>query len=104
MSYIRHFRFLSLFMLFLLGLPASSALAQVVGGTISGDVVDPAGDPVKGASVLIRDQETGTERELVTTETGAFSAPSIPVGAYSATVSTGAASIPSGNAPRRRPR
>ena len=88
MSCIRHFyRFLFLSILLAWGAGTPSALAQVVGGTIAGDVVDPAGGAVSGAKVLIRDQETGTVRELITSEGGAFSAPSIPVGAYSVTVS-----------------
>ena len=40
-----------------------------------------------GAKVTIRDQETGTERQLATTDAGSFSAPSIPVGVYSVSVS-----------------
>jgi hypothetical protein len=88
MSCIRHFhRFLFLSILFVWGLGALSAPAQVVGGTIAGDVVDPTGGAVTGARVLIRDQETGTVRELITAEGGTFSAPSIPVGAYSVTIS-----------------
>ncbi len=88
MSYIRHFyRLLFLSMLFALGLQTYSALAQIVGGTIAGDVVDPAGGAVSGARVLIHNQETGTVRELITSEGGTFSAPSIPVGTYSVTIS-----------------
>ena len=45
MSYIRHFyRFLFVLILFISGLGTSLAMAQVVGGTIAGDVVDPAGE------------------------------------------------------------
>ena len=40
-----------------------------------------------GAKLTIRDQETGTERQLTTTDAGSFSAPSIPVGVYSVSVS-----------------
>ncbi len=69
------------------GLQAPFALAQVVGGTITGEVVDPAGSALAKSQVLIRNQETGTERELTTADTGAFSAPSIPVGVYSVSVS-----------------
>ena len=88
MSCTRHFyRFLFLSILLAWGVRTPSALAQVVGGTIAGDVVDPSGGAVSGARVLIRDQETGTARELITSEGGTFSAPSIPVGAYSVTVS-----------------
>src|SRR5271170_4509135 len=87
MSCIRHFyRFLFLSILLAWGVRTPSALAQVVGGTIAGEVVDPAGGAVSGAKVLIHNQETGTVRELITAEGGTFSAPSIPVGAYSVTV------------------
>ena len=60
--------------------------AQLVGGTIAGDVVDPSHSAVVGATVLIRNEETGGVRQLVTAEGGAFSAPSIPVGVYSISV------------------
>src|ERR1700728_3256065 len=65
----------------------SGAKAQMVGGTISGDVVDPGGAAVSQAEVLIRDDETGSERKIVTSESGAFSAPSVAVGEYTVTVS-----------------
>ncbi len=88
MSYLPHsYRFLFLSILVASGLGAPSARAQVVGGTISGDVVDPSGGAVSGAKILIFNQETGTVRELITSEGGTFSAPSVPVGAYSVTVS-----------------
>jgi hypothetical protein len=58
------------------------ARAQMVGGTIAGDVVDPGNSAVNGAKVTIRNEETGGERLLITTGGGAFSAPSIPVGVY----------------------
>ena len=60
--------------------------AQVVGGTISGTVLDPAGAVVPGAAVLIHNQETGGERHLVTDGSGAYAAPSIPIGSYTLTV------------------
>ncbi len=58
------------------------ALAQVVGGTISGTVADPTGAVVPGAKVMVHNSDTGTERALTTDNGGRFSAPSIPVGAY----------------------
>ena len=63
------------------------AKAQMVGGTISGDVVDPAGSAVAQAEVLIRNDETGSERKFVTAESGTFSAPSVAVGVYTVSVS-----------------
>jgi Carboxypeptidase regulatory-like domain len=66
---------------------APYANAQMVGGTISGDVVDPAGSAVAQAEVVVRNDETGSERKFVTTESGTFSAPSVAVGVYTVSVS-----------------
>lgn len=60
--------------------------AQMVGGTISGDVVDVAGAAVPQAHVVIRNDETGSERKLVTAEGGTFSAPSVAVGTYTVSI------------------
>src|SRR6202048_3399983 len=60
--------------------------AQLVGGTIAGDVIDQSNAIVGEATVLIHNEETGGERHLVTAGDGTFSAPSIPVGVYSVTV------------------
>jgi hypothetical protein len=57
--------------------------AQLVGGTIAGEVVDPTNAALDHATVVIHNQETGTERTILTASDGAFSAPSIPVGLYS---------------------
>jgi len=67
---------------------ASSLFAhsQLVGGTIAGTVVDPSNATVEQAKVVIRNDETGTERSLITSADGAFSAPSIPVGTYTVIV------------------
>ena len=60
--------------------------AQVVGGTFAGTVTDPAGAPISGAQVLVRNVETGTERHLQTDATGNYTAASVPVGHYRVTV------------------
>ncbi len=66
---------------------APSALhAQVVGGTISGTVLDPSGAVIPGAAVLIHNQETGGERRLVTDASGTYAAPSVPIGRYTISV------------------
>ena len=74
-------------LLTILILLAPGARAQMVGGTISGDVVDQAGSAIGGAAVVIRNDETGSERRFVTAEGGNFSAPSVAVGVYTVTVS-----------------
>ena len=60
--------------------------AQVVGGTINGTVTDSVGATVAGASVTIRNEETGNARRLTTGADGTYAAPSIPVGRYSVVV------------------
>ena len=74
-------------LLSILILIAPGARAQMVGGTISGEVVDPAGSAVGRAEVVIRNDETGSERKFVTADGGTFSAPSVAVGVYTVTVS-----------------
>ena len=65
---------------------AAAAHAQMVGGTIAGDVVDPSNAIVDQAKVIILNQETGGSRVLTTASDGTFSAPSIPVGVYTVSV------------------
>jgi hypothetical protein len=71
---------------FILLLSAFAGHAQVVGGTISGTVSDPSGAVIPNAVVIVRNQDTGTQRTLTTNTTGSYSAPSIPVGTYKVTV------------------
>ncbi|UWZ83844.1 TonB-dependent receptor [Occallatibacter riparius] len=67
-------------------LVALPAAAQIVGGTISGTVHDPSGAALSGASVIVRQVETGATRTLTTSPDGRFYAPSVPVGHYSVSV------------------
>ena len=62
--------------------------SQIVGGTISGTVLDSAGAVIPGASVVIHNQETGGERRLATDASGAYAAPSIPIGRYTINVTS----------------
>ncbi len=59
--------------------------AQVVGATLTGTVDDPSGAAVSGATVTVRQTETGVTRVLTTDAQGRFSAPSIPIGLYTVT-------------------
>jgi hypothetical protein len=65
---------------------APALLAQIVGGTISGTVVNAQGTAVAGATVTLRNAATGTTRALKTGADGRFFAPSLPVGMYQVTV------------------
>jgi hypothetical protein len=77
---------LILVLLVLLLAGALAAHGQIVGGTISGTVREATGASLEGATVTVRQLETGAMRELTTGADGRFFAPSVPVGAYSVLV------------------
>jgi hypothetical protein len=52
-------------------------------GSISGTVRDPAGAVVPGTQVVILEERTGFSRTVVTNNEGFYSAPSLPFGRYS---------------------
>jgi hypothetical protein len=54
--------------------------------TITGIVTDPTGNSIPGASVKIRNDETGVETNLTTNEAGAYVSPLLVLGNYSVTV------------------
>src|SRR4026207_2577809 len=62
----------------LVALPAI-ATAPTVTGTIQGSVTDASGGALPGASIQVRNLETGATRELTTNEVGFYNAPFIPV-------------------------
>ncbi|MDE1177191.1 MAG: carboxypeptidase-like regulatory domain-containing protein [Edaphobacter sp.] len=64
-----------------------SLRAQVVGGSISGTVTDPSSAALSGATVVVHNDETGSERRLTTGDDGRFSAPSITIGTYTVSAS-----------------
>src|ERR1044071_1221940 len=76
-------------MLFLLGTGyLNQALAQSsTVGAISGTVRDPNGAVVPNADVVIREDNTGFTRTVNTGSDGFYSAPSLPAGRYTITVS-----------------
>jgi hypothetical protein len=64
---------------------ATPAIAQIVGGTVSGTVHDATGAALSGARVTVRQIETGATRTLTTGADGRYAAPSVPVGDYTVT-------------------
>jgi len=56
--------------------------------TLSGVVVDQSGGAVPGADVAVKNDATGTEFKVVTTESGTFTIPSLDPGTYTATIVT----------------
>jgi outer membrane receptor protein involved in Fe transport len=66
---------------------ATSAPAQVVGGSMQGTVRDAQGAVLPGATVLIRNVGTGASYEQVTDHAGHFQVPVLPPGDYELHVS-----------------
>lgn len=79
--------FCLVFTLSLLLLPGI-AVAQTVTGTVQGTVSDSKGAVVPGADIVIRNQETGQERNVKTTSEGTYLATFLPLGRYTVTVSS----------------
>jgi hypothetical protein len=67
----------ALMMIFVCALLAQSDL-----GTINGFVKDPTGATVPGATVIVKNEATGTERRVSTNEAGVFAVTNIPSGFY----------------------
>src|SRR3954469_19074578 len=65
----------------------SPSHAQVLTGTIVGQVVDASGAVVPDAKVKITHRETNESRESVTNAAGDYSFPSLPGGVYDAVIS-----------------
>src|SRR5438128_6056095 len=65
----------------LAGLSACCLYAQTF-GEVTGRVTDPSGAVIPGASVTLTNVNTNAVRNVVTTEAGAYTLPSIPPGFY----------------------
>jgi hypothetical protein len=81
--------------LFLMLCLAGAAWCQNSGsGTISGSLTDPKGAVIPGASVVIRNTDTGIDKTVETNEFGIYTAPFLQPGHYQITASkTGFATV-----------
>src|SRR5271154_3223302 len=61
---------------------AASNLSAQGESSLWGSVSDASDAGISGATVIITNLETGTERALVTDDSGRFNAPALPVGSY----------------------
>jgi hypothetical protein len=64
---------------------ATVTQGQVVGGSIAGTVTDSTGAVIANAHVTIRSEDTGSQRNVITSNAGTFTAPSLAVGSYTIT-------------------
>jgi hypothetical protein len=68
---------------------AAHAQSQATTGLIQGTVADQNGAVIAGASVTVKNVNTGFERTVTTNSDGFFSAPLLPLGRYSVTTTAG---------------
>src|SRR6185369_2407843 len=64
------------------------AFAQADRGTLTGTVTDPHAAVIPNAQITIRNPETGSLYETITTSTGNYSVPQLPAGAYDLSVAS----------------
>jgi hypothetical protein len=79
----------ALALFFCLFFSLASTLAHAQGtstSSLSGLVVDTNGAVIPGATAVVRNNATGTNTQVVTNGTGAFSVPSLDAGTYTVTV------------------
>jgi outer membrane receptor protein involved in Fe transport len=62
------------------------AEAQTFRGTILGTVTDSSGAAIGGATVTVKNVDTGLTRTVTTSDDGSYAAPELPIGNYSVTV------------------
>jgi len=65
---------------------AAFGQASSTAGAIGGAITDQAGALVSGATVKVRNLDTGLERTIKTEDAGTFRFPTLPVGNYEITV------------------
>lgn len=83
---VHEIRFISALFIALLLFITWASLAPVsaaqVEASIQGTVTDSSGGAIAGATIKVRNQETGAVRNLVSDVAGRYDAPSLPVGHY----------------------
>ena len=72
--------------IFLLTLGARLAPAQLLQGTIDGNVTDPSQASIAGATVTATDEATGFSRNATTSPAGLYTLASMPPGTYTVTI------------------
>lgn len=79
-------RLLTLALVFTTLPSTSNLIAQTFRGTLLGTVSDATGAVIPGASVSVKNMDTGIERTTESNSDGAFNVPELPIGRYSISV------------------
>ncbi len=66
-----------------------SGQSQATTGLIQGTIFDPNGAVVQGASITVKNQDTGFQRTVTSNSDGFFTAPLLPLGKYTVTATAG---------------
>jgi len=77
-----------LFPIVLLILISNPGRAQVLYGSITGNVTDPSGAAVPGATVQVQTADTGLKRDVKTNEAGVYLISDLPPGNYTITINS----------------
>src|SRR4029077_11828494 len=77
--------FIAVFAL-LIGLTSTGTLAQNAAGRIIGNVTDPSGGSISGATVTVTNVATQISQQVITDKDGFYQAIALPIGTYSVTV------------------
>jgi len=85
-SFFRAIRTFALVVFALTIFAGVSTFAQTFRGTILGSVTDSSGAAVPGATVMVKNVDTGLVRTVSTSEDGSYAAPELPIGTYSVSV------------------
>jgi len=85
-SFFRAIRTLALVIFTLTVFAGALTFAQTFRGTILGSVTDSSGAAVPGATVTIKNVDTGLVRTVTTSDDGSYAASELPIGNYSVTV------------------
>jgi outer membrane receptor protein involved in Fe transport len=84
--FFRNLSALALVCLVFLLLASTHVSAQTFRGTILGTVTDSSGAAVPGATVTIKNTDTGLIRTVTTSDDGSYAVPELPLGNYTITV------------------
>ena len=85
-SFFRAIRTLAIVAFSFALIAGASTFAQTFRGTILGSVTDSSGAAVPGATVTIKNVDTGLVRTVTTSDDGSYAAPELPIGNYSVSV------------------